>query len=122
MSSNAPAPWLAAGTDAPVFSAPWQAQAFAMTLSLHERGLFTWAEWAQALSEQIRAAQHAGDPDDGNTYYQHWLAALESLVAAKGVCSADELDGYRGAWANAAHRTPHGQPIVLSPMDWGPGA
>jgi nitrile hydratase accessory protein len=69
---------LSAGS--PVFNEPWQARAFAMTLALHERGVFTWPQWAEALSRQITAAQAAGDADLGDTYYQHWLRALESLV------------------------------------------
>lgn len=64
----------------PVFNEPWEARAFAMVLALHERGMFTWPQWAAALSRQITAAQAAGDADLGDTYYQHWLAALESLV------------------------------------------
>jgi len=99
--------------DEPVFGAPWQAQAFAMTLMLHERGLFTWAEWAQALAAQIRQAQGQGDPDEGDTYYEHWLAALERLVQHKGASDEGELEHFRSAWALAAARTPHGQPIVL---------
>ena len=73
--------------DGPVFREPWEAQAFAMTLALHERGLFTWSEWAAALAKQIKRAQAAGDPDTGETYYSHWLAALEKLVADKGVAT-----------------------------------
>ena len=71
----------------PVFREPWEAQAFAMALALHERGLFTWTEWAAALADQIKRAQAAGDPDTGETYYRHWLATLEHLVAAKGVAT-----------------------------------
>ncbi len=104
----------------PVFAAPWQAQAFAMTLSLHQRGLFSWAEWAETLARQIGAAQSAGDADLGDTYYGHWLAALETLVAHKGVGSLDELARYRHAWEQAAERTPHGQPIELEPGDFDP--
>lgn len=103
----------------PLFREPWEAQAFAMTLALHERGLFTWTEWARALAAQIAAAQAAGDADLGDTYYRHWLAALESLVAAKGAGSLDEVMRYRRAWARAAERTPHGQPIALEPEDFG---
>ena len=106
------------GTPAPVFAEPWQAQAFAMTLQLHQRGLFTWPEWAAALSAQIRTAQAAGDADRGDTYYHHWLAALESLVAAKGAASAQGLQRHAAAWAHAAARTPHGQPISLQPGDF----
>ena len=102
----------------PVFAEPWQAQAFAMALALHQRGLFSWPEWAEALSQQIAAAQTAGDADRGDTYYHHWLAALEALVAAKGASSASELARYRDAWDHAAERTPHGLPIALRPEDF----
>ena len=98
---------------APVFRAPWEAQAFAMTLALHERGLFTWPEWAEALSAAIRRAQADGDCDDGSTYYLHWLAALEALVGAKGIAGEGVLAARRAAWERAAHATPHGQPILL---------
>ena len=103
----------------PVFREPWEAQAFAMTLALHERGLFTWPEWAEALAAQIAAAQEAGDADRGDTYYRHWMAALEHLVAAKGASSLDELTRYQHAWDHAADRTPHGQPIELRADDFG---
>ncbi len=111
-------PLLPHDADGPVFKAPWEAHAFAMTLKLHERGVFTWAEWAAALSRAIAAAQVAGDADLGDTYYRHWLDALEALVTAKQVSSADELQRYRAAWDHAADRTPHGQPIVLARSDF----
>jgi nitrile hydratase accessory protein len=98
----------------PVFREPWEAQAFAMVVQLHQAGHFTWPEWAAALAAQIRDAQAAGDPDLGNTYYLHWLAAFEHLVAAKGLVTADELAGRKHAWAEAASATPHGQPIELA--------
>jgi nitrile hydratase accessory protein len=105
--------------DEPVFSEPWQAHAFALTLSLHERGLFTWSEWADTLAAEIARAQAGGDPDRGDTYYQHWLAALERIVAEKGASSAAELGRYRDAWDRAADRTPHGRPIELRDEDFG---
>jgi nitrile hydratase accessory protein len=107
--------------EGPVFRAPWEAQAFAMALSLHERGVFTWKEWAETLGAEIKRAQAAGDPDTGETYYLHWLAALERLVAAKGLATSDLLHRYRDAWDHAADRTPHGHPIELRPTDFGPG-
>jgi nitrile hydratase accessory protein len=112
------APGMPHDADGPVFKEPWEAQAFAMTLALHERGLFSWVEWAAALAAQIAAAQAAGDPDTGDTYYRHWLAALEGLVARKGASSGDELARYRHAWDHAADRTPHGQPIELRGEDF----
>ena len=101
----------------PVFGAPWQAQAFALALALHERGAFSWTEWAAALSEAIRRAQLAGDPDQGDTYYAHWLDALEQLVIAKGLADAQRLHALEHAWEAAAARTPHGQPIELSAQE-----
>lgn len=102
----------------PVFREPWEAQAFAMTVALHTRGLFAWSEWAQTLAEEIKRAQAAGDPDTGETYYRHWLAALERIVAAKGVASARTLGRYRDAWGHAASRTPHGATIEIRPDDF----
>jgi nitrile hydratase accessory protein len=102
----------------PVFREPWEAHAFALAVSLHQRGLFTWTEWAEALAAQIAAAQAAGDADLGDTYYRHWLAALEALVARKGASSEGELTRYRDAWDHAADRTPHGQPIELREQDF----
>ena len=102
----------------PLFREPWEAQAFAMALALHQRGLFTWSEWAAALAEEIKRAQAAGDPDTGETYYRHWLATLERLVAEKGVASGQTLARYRDAWDRAASRTPHGRPVELSPDDF----
>jgi nitrile hydratase accessory protein len=106
--------------DGPVFREPWEAQAFAMALSLHERGLFTWNEWAAALADEIMIAQASGDPDTGATYYRHWLATLEKLVAAKGVATLETQHRYRDAWDHAADRTPHGKPIELRPEDFRP--
>jgi nitrile hydratase accessory protein len=102
----------------PVFREPWEAQAFAMALALHERGLFTWSEWAATLADEIKRAQAAGDPDTGETYYRHWLNTLERLVAAKGVADGLTLARYRDAWDHAADRTPHGTPIELKPEDF----
>jgi nitrile hydratase accessory protein len=104
--------------DGPVFREPWEAQAFAIAVALHERGLFAWSEWTAILAEEIRRAQAGGDPDTGETYYLHWLAALERLVAAKGIAGPEILTRYRDAWDHAADRTPHGMPIELRPEDF----
>jgi nitrile hydratase accessory protein len=97
----------------PVFNAPWEAQAFAMAVALHERGVFTWKEWAAMLAQVIAEVRGRGEPDTGEDYYLHWLAALERLVAEKGVASAQVLAQRKGEWEEAAHRTPHGKPIEL---------
>jgi nitrile hydratase accessory protein len=111
-------PSIPCDAEGPVFREPWEAQAFAMALALHERGLFSWTEWAATLAEEIKRAQAAGDPDTGETYYRHWMAALERLIAGKGVATSETLHRYRDAWDHAADRTPHGAPIELRPEDF----
>ena len=107
-------PALPCDAEGPVFREPWEAQAFALAIDAHARGLFSWPEWAAALSAQIKAAQVAGDPDTGETYYQHWLAALEALTVQKGAASRAQLEHVQAAWDHAARATPHGQPVVLA--------
>ncbi len=106
-------PGLPRDDEGPVFAAPWQAQVFAMAVRLHEGGHFTWNEWAERLGAEIKSAREAGDPDLGDTYYDHWLRALEGLVAGKGLVGAADLSARRDAWDRAARATPHGEPIVL---------
>jgi nitrile hydratase accessory protein len=100
-----------------VFDEPWEAKAFALAIRLHERGLFTWLEWTQALAAEIGAANAAGQDHPDGSYYQHWLRALEMLLARKEVTSPDELTRYTEAWGRAAARTPHGDPIELREVD-----
>ncbi len=98
------------GMDEPVFAEPWQAEAFALTVALHENGLFSWSEWAQTLSAEVKAP---GAAEDGSDYYDCWLRALEKLLAAKGVAPRHDVDDLAAAWQRAALATPHGHPILL---------
>jgi nitrile hydratase accessory protein len=106
-------PQLPRDVDGPVFAEPWQAQAFAMAVRLSEQGHFTWKEWAASLAAELKAAADRGDPDDGSHYYNHWLAALEHLVAAKGLSDEAALLARKEAWAEAYRHTPHGKPVEL---------
>jgi len=106
-------PDLPRDAEGPVFREPWEATAFAITLELHAAGHFTWDEWARTLSTTITAAQDAGDPDLGDTYYRHWLAALEHLVTAKSLTTPDALSLRASDWVRAYRSTPHGQPVEL---------
>jgi nitrile hydratase accessory protein len=106
-------PALPRDTDGPVFRAPWEAQAFAMTVSLHARGAFTWREWADALAREFAAAGARGEPDDGSHYYEHWLTALEKLVAGKNLVAGKEMERRVNEWDAAARATPHGKPVEL---------
>ena len=98
----------------PVFAEPWEAQAFALAVKLSEQGYFTWKEWAAALAQELKAAADRGEPDDGSCYYHHWLAALERLVASKGLTTPEAMQDRKEAWADAYRHTPHGKPVVLA--------
>jgi nitrile hydratase accessory protein len=97
----------------PVFAEPWQAQAFALAVKLSEQGHFTWKEWAATLAEELKSAADQGELDDGSHYYEHWLAALERLVTAKGLSDRTALLARKEAWADAYRHTPHGKPVEL---------
>lgn len=106
-------PQLPRDAGGPVFSEPWEAQAFALAVNLSEQGYFTWKEWGAALAEELKAAAARGEPDDGSRYYHHWLAVLERLTVAKGLCDRDAMHTRKDAWANAYRHTPHGKPVLL---------
>jgi nitrile hydratase accessory protein len=106
-------PRLPRDEDGPVFAEPWQAQAFALAVKLSEEGHFTWKEWTTALANELQAAAERGEPDDGSKYYEHWLAALERLVAEKRLTDINALEERKVAWADAYRHTPHGKPVEL---------
>ena len=118
LTARASIPGIPRDEDGPVFAAPWQAQAFAMALMLQQRGIFTWAEWAEMLGAARAHPANGGAPDMGETYYQDWLATLEQMVTAKGLADAAALSHTRDAWNRAAERTPHGTPIELGTEDF----
>ena len=97
------------------FAEPWEARAFAMVRALQDAGVVTPTEWTAALAAEIRQAQ---DSPTSDNYYHHWLSALERVVATKNLASTDTLARRRTAWARAARRTPHGDPVELHPDDF----
>ena len=109
----AASPLLPRDEGGPVFAEPWQAQVFALAVQLSAAGHFTWTEWATALGAQLQAAAGRGEPDDGSRYFEHWLAALEYLVAEKQLADLTSLYERKAAWADAYRHTPHGHPVEL---------
>lgn len=92
--------------DEPIFSEPWEANAFALTVALFEKGHFTWDEWAKNLSSELE-----DQPD--RPYFKSWLAALENLIGEKRLSDEKSIAKREQAWHAAAARTPHGEPIEL---------
>jgi len=96
-----------------VFNHPWEALAFGLVLALHKQGAFSWPEWSTTLAEVISNAQTKGETDLGDTYYQHWLQALEIIVEEKALTDSKELSTRVEQWRNAYLSTPHGKPVEL---------
>lgn len=97
----------------PVFAAPWQARTFALVVSLHRSGCFDWNEWVETLVAEIQASPERPDESPNDAYYRQWQAALETIVARKGLAAPAELQARTEAWRRAYLRTPHGQPVEL---------
>ena len=95
------------------FEQPWHAAAFALTVHLHDRGLFSWTEWADCLAATLADHSRAGSLDGGDDYYTAWLAALQGLLAKAGVAGDDEISAMMAAWTEAYLATPHGKPVTL---------
>lgn len=106
-------PLLPQDEDGPVFAEPWQAQAFAMAVQLSAEGHFTWTEWTEALGGQLQAAVYRVEQDDGSRYFEHWVSALELLVADKNLTDPASLSERKEAWVDAYLHTPHGHPVEL---------
>jgi nitrile hydratase accessory protein len=98
----------------PVFAEPWQAQAFALAVTLSDQGHFTWKEWAAELAATLKAAADRGEADDGSRYYDYWLATLERMVMAKSLTDKETLAARKDAWIAAYRHTPHGRPVELA--------
>ena len=97
----------------PVFAEPWEAHAFAITVKLSENGLFKWSEWTNTLAEEIKEVKDQGHPDFGNTYYQFWLSALETILLKKNILKKTDLKSMIEQWRHAYLSTPHGNPVKL---------
>lgn len=95
---------------APVFPQPWAAEAFAMTVHLHQRGLFSWSEWAETLSAELKRQDPARCGED---YFDHWVAALTAILVRRGVADEKSVLALQASWQRAAEATPHGRAIEL---------
>jgi nitrile hydratase accessory protein len=108
--------------DTPCFAEPWMAQAFACSIQLSRQGLFTWSEWVEVFSAEIkRHPAQAGEASNA-AYYRQWLAALETIVGLKGAASTAEITEREETWRQAYLNTPHGQTVELRHAETAPVA
>ena len=97
----------------PVFEHPWHAQLFALTVTLNERGYFSWSEWVERFGSTLETQGFAQSLNGGDDYFLAWLDALESLLAVRGFAQVDELDALEVAWIEAYLSTPHGATVRI---------
>lgn len=84
-------PELPEGVGEPVFNEPWEASAFAIAVCLNQAGLFSWNEWVQVFSREIKDAETA-NPKAAGQYYHTWFAALEKLVVDRQMLEKRAID------------------------------
>ena len=117
MAATLPLPASVLEDTEPVFDKPWQAQAFALTMQLSRRGAFTWGEWVEVFSTEIRTHPALPDEDSTTTYYRQWMTALETILVSRALSTSAEIAGMQDVWRAAYINTPHGQPIELRNAD-----
>lgn len=100
-------------TPSPTFETPWHAQAFGLTVHLHEQGLFDWPTWTEAFARTLKRRGLSKSLDGGDDYYSAWLETLEALLTDAGHADAAEISRLKTAWETAYLTTPHGQPVNL---------
>jgi nitrile hydratase accessory protein len=77
-----------------IFSAPWEARAFALVVKLHDAGHFSWKQWVETFSAEVARAENAEHIREGHTddYYECWLAAMEKLLKLQGLMTDESLE------------------------------
>ena len=82
-----------------VFEAPWEGRAFGLAVAMSDQEQYAWDEFRQRLIAEISHAETGGAR---STYYERWLAALESLLLDRGLVSRDELERRTAEYASGA--------------------
>jgi nitrile hydratase accessory protein len=74
-----------------VFQAPWESRLFGVTISLNRAGIFAWDEFRSLLIDEIGTWERQGQAQADWSYYARWAAALERLLASKGIFGGEDL-------------------------------
>lgn len=100
------------------FEHPWELRAFAMAVAAYHNGQYEWSEFQLSLIDSIRRWE-TGDGSEPWSYYEHWLEALETVLAGNGALSDAALDDRTKAVLatprNANHHEAHREPVAVDP-------
>ncbi|WP_187430237.1 hypothetical protein ROLI_008210 [Roseobacter fucihabitans] len=97
----------------PVFSQPWHAEVFALTVVLNEAGHFDWPDWTTRFGATLKRHGLERELDGGDDYFAAWLETLEHFLASMGLAQAEDVLRLKEAWEEAYLSTPHGAPVAL---------
>lgn len=103
------------------FTKPWEIRAFAMAVAAYHSGHYEWSEFQLSLIKSIRQWERRGsDPATAPwSYYEHWVTALETVLAGSGLLSESMLDERTKAVLatppNANHQAAHPEPVAIDP-------
>lgn len=103
------------------FEHAWEIRAFAMAVTAHKELRFDWSEFQAALISSIQdwERDQSDSSESSWSYYQHWVAALESVTARRGLLAKAELDKQTqdvlAQPPNRNHHEAHAEPIAIDP-------
>ena len=100
------------------FAHPWEIRAFAMAVAAYQQRQFEWSEFQLSLIGSIRRWEEtSGRAADEWSYYQHWVAALETVLSGSGLLSESALDEQTkqvlALPPNRNHHEAHREPIAV---------
>ena len=99
------------------FEQPWELRAFAIAVAAYHNGQYEWSEFQLALIDAIKKWEQGGA--EPWSYYQHWLTALESVLAGSGLLSEAALDERTRAILDtprdAGHQRARPEPAAVDP-------
>ncbi|PHV66739.1 nitrile hydratase accessory protein [Williamsia muralis] len=99
------------------FDHPWEIRAFALAVAAHTAGEFDWPVFQGALIDAIKDGEsfRSVSSDESWSYYEHWLRALEAVMASNGAIDRSALTT-RAAEVLAAPPNRNHHKAILEPV------
>lgn len=95
------------------FTSPWQADLFAIAVSLCDAGHLDRAELSEAVEQAMSISSDANGMAAGEEFFAAALQILELALANRDIANPREIDSAQGECRQAYLATPHGAPVRL---------